>query len=48
MSDFKRRHFPSDLMLLCVHWYCKFVISYRMRTLVPQLSAITLSGMPSQ
>jgi hypothetical protein len=29
MSDFKGRRFPTDLILLCVRWYCKFGISYR-------------------
>jgi transposase-like protein len=29
MPDFKGRRFPTDLILLCVRWYCKFGISYR-------------------
>jgi transposase-like protein len=29
MSDFKGRRFPTDVILLCVRWYCKFGISYR-------------------
>ena len=28
MSDFKGRRFVTDLILLCVRWYCKFGISY--------------------
>jgi transposase-like protein len=26
---FKRRRFPAEIILLCVHWYCKYGISYR-------------------
>lgn len=26
---FKRRHFPVEIILLCVRWYCKYGISYR-------------------
>jgi hypothetical protein len=26
MSDFKGHRFPTELILLCVHWYCKFGI----------------------
>jgi len=26
---FKRRRFPVEIILLCVHWYCKDGISYR-------------------
>jgi hypothetical protein len=29
MSDFKGRRFPTDIILVCVRWYCKFGISYR-------------------
>ena len=29
MSDFKGRRFPTDVILLCVRWYCKLGISYR-------------------
>ncbi len=29
MSDFKGRRFPTDLILLCVRWYCKYGLSYR-------------------
>lgn len=29
MSDFKRRRFPTDVILVCVRWYCKYGISYR-------------------
>ena len=29
MSLFKRRRFPAEIILLCVHWYCKYGISYR-------------------
>ena len=26
---FKRRRFPAAIILFCVHWYCKYGISYR-------------------
>jgi transposase, IS6 family len=29
MSLFKRRRFPTEIILLCVRWYCKYAISYR-------------------
>lgn len=29
MCLFKRRHFPINIILLCVLWYCKYGISYR-------------------
>jgi hypothetical protein len=29
MSDFKGRRFPTDVILVCVRWYCKYGISYR-------------------
>jgi IS6 family transposase len=29
LSLFKRRRFPVEIILLCVHWYCKYGISYR-------------------
>ncbi len=29
MSDFKGRRFPTELILLCIRWYCKFGVSYR-------------------
>lgn len=29
MSDFKGRRFPTDIILICVRWYCKYGISYR-------------------
>jgi transposase-like protein len=29
LSLFKRRHFPVEIILLCVRWYCKYGISYR-------------------
>jgi len=29
MSVFKRRRFPTEVILLCVRWYCKYGISYR-------------------
>ena len=25
---FKRRHFPVEIILVCVRWYCKYGISY--------------------
>jgi len=28
LSLFKRRHFPAEIILLCVRWYCKYGISY--------------------
>ncbi len=28
-SPFKWRHFAPDLILLCVHWYCRYALSYR-------------------
>ncbi len=28
-GEFKWRHFASELILLCVRWYCKYGISYR-------------------
>ena len=27
MSDFKGGRFPTDLISLCVRWYCKFGIT---------------------
>ena len=29
MSVFKRRRFPTEVILVCVPWYCKYGISYR-------------------
>jgi transposase, IS6 family len=29
MSDFKGRRFPTDIILVCVRWYCKYGINYR-------------------
>ncbi len=29
MSNFKGRRFPTDVILVCVRWYCKYGISYR-------------------
>jgi IS6 family transposase len=29
MSHFKGRRFPTELILLCVRWYCKYGVSYR-------------------
>ena len=29
MSVFERRRFPTEVILLCVRWYCKYGISYR-------------------
>ena len=29
MSVFKRRRFPTEIILLCVRWYCRYGISYR-------------------
>jgi transposase, IS6 family len=29
MSVFKRRRFSTEIILLCVRWYCKYAISYR-------------------
>ena len=29
MSDFNGPRFPTEVILLCVRWYCKFGISYR-------------------
>jgi transposase, IS6 family len=29
MPDFKGRRFPTDVILVCVRWYCKYGISYR-------------------
>ena len=29
MSEFKWRHFSGEIILQCVHWYCKYGISYR-------------------
>jgi transposase, IS6 family len=29
LSLFKRRRFPAEVVLLCVHWYCTYGISYR-------------------
>lgn len=28
-SPFKLRHYPPDLILLCVSWYCCYQLSYR-------------------
>jgi len=28
-SPFKWRHFEPSLILLCVHWYCRYQLSYR-------------------
>ena len=28
-SSFKWRHFPPDIILLCVRWYCRYQLSYR-------------------
>ncbi len=27
---FKRKHFESEIILLCVRWYFKYPLSYRM------------------
>jgi len=29
MSVFKRHRFPTEVILVCVRWYCKYGISYR-------------------
>ena len=29
MNLFKFRHFPYDIIIWAVHWYCKYGISYR-------------------
>src|SRR3546814_20120229 len=29
MTDFKWRHFPGDVLLWAVRWYCRYPISYR-------------------
>ena len=29
MSVYKRRRFPTEIILVCVRWYCKYGISYR-------------------
>ena len=29
MSVFKRRRFPTEIILVCVRWYCKYGVSYR-------------------
>ena len=29
MSVFKRRRFPTEIILLCLRWYCRYGISYR-------------------
>jgi IS6 family transposase len=29
LSIIKRCHFPSEIILVCVRWYCKYGISYR-------------------
>ena len=29
MSMFKRRRFPTEIILVCVRWYCKYAFSYR-------------------
>jgi transposase-like protein len=29
VSIFKRRRCPVEIILLCVRWYCKYGISYR-------------------
>ncbi len=28
MVDFKWKHFQGEIILGCVHWYCKYGISY--------------------
>src|SRR5438270_5250829 len=28
-SSFKWRHYPPEVILLCVRWYCRFQLSYR-------------------
>jgi transposase-like protein len=28
-SPFKWRHFEPTIILLCVHWYCRYTLSYR-------------------
>ena len=28
-NPFKWRHFQADLILLCVHWYLRYSLSYR-------------------
>jgi transposase-like protein len=28
-SSFKWRHYPPELILLCVRWYCRYQLSYR-------------------
>jgi IS6 family transposase len=30
-SPFKWRHYASDVILLCVRWYCRYSLSYRDR-----------------
>src|SRR5450631_706970 len=29
LHPFKWRHFQSDIILLCVHWYLRYTLSYR-------------------
>ncbi len=29
MISFKRRHFPKEVILQCVRWYCAYALSYR-------------------
>src|SRR3546814_20644861 len=29
MTDFKWCHFPGDVILWAVRWYCRYLISYR-------------------
>ena len=29
MNDFKGRHFPGEIVLWAVRWYCRYGISYR-------------------
>ena len=28
-SPFKWRHYPPEVILLCVRWYCRYQLSYR-------------------
>jgi len=29
MISFKCRHFPTEVILQCVRWYCAYALSYR-------------------
>ena len=29
MGNFKGKHFPKDIILMCIRWYCSYSLSYR-------------------